>query len=68
MGNLSNTGTCKTCHGSGSIATFGAVSGTEFWPCPACGGAGTRALFSPPTFARRVAQTCRTKEAPHDPR
>lgn len=46
MADLTNTGTCKTCHGSGTIATFGASQPVEFWPCPACGGAGTRALFS----------------------
>ena len=54
MGKLANTGICKTCHGAGNIATFGAVAGTEFWPCPACGGAGTRAVFSPPFVNRRV--------------
>lgn len=54
MGELSNTGVCKTCHGSGSIATFGASQAMEFWTCPACGGAGVRALFSSPIINRRI--------------
>jgi hypothetical protein len=54
MGVLANTGTCKICHGSGSLVAFGASVAIEYWTCPACGGAGTRALFSPPSFNRRV--------------
>lgn len=54
MSDLSNTGVCKTCHGSGNIVTFGASQQVEFWTCPACGGSGVRALFSPPFINRRV--------------
>jgi hypothetical protein len=45
------TGICKTCHGSGNILTF--AKRIEYWPCPACGGCGSRALFAPPTFSPR---------------
>ena len=43
------TGMCSTCHATGHL--FGLCRGSmEWWPCPACGGAGVRALFAPPSI------------------
>jgi DnaJ-class molecular chaperone len=41
-------GLCKTCHGSGTILTV--TDTLEFWPCPACGGAGARFMYGPAVF------------------
>jgi ribosomal protein L37AE/L43A len=40
---------CSTCHGSGALLTMHRDS-REFWDCPACGGAGCRVLYGPPTI------------------
>lgn len=40
---------CRTCNGSGSLYTHPA----EWWPCPACGGAGVRVMYGPAVFTKR---------------
>ncbi len=49
-------GTCSLCYGSGHLAAFPERK-VEFWACPACGGAGTRALFSAPTIHSHAKET-----------
>lgn len=45
------SGLCSLCRGSGSLMCF-QDGAREFWTCPACGGAGARALFAPRTIGR----------------
>lgn len=45
------TGLCSLCQGSGSLMCF-QDGDSEFWDCPACGGAGARALFAPAHIGR----------------
>lgn len=55
---------CKTCHASGNIMTFDGRP--EFWPCPACGGAGARFQFGPPTVHIHAIKS-RATPAPIEP-
>lgn len=41
---------CQLCHGFGSLLCVQS-SKLEWWSCQACGGAGTRVVFGPPTIA-----------------
>jgi ribosomal protein L37AE/L43A len=40
---------CPTCPGSGHLLTYHRGV-REFWSCPACGGAGVRVMYGPPTI------------------
>lgn len=42
-------GLCQLCRGSGHLMCF-QDGRREFWDCPACGGAGARALFAQPAY------------------
>lgn len=48
---------CRTCNGSGHLYTHPA----EWWPCPACGGAGARVMFGPAVWTRRRRHNAREK-------
>jgi hypothetical protein len=54
---------CKLCRGAGNL--FCVQTGTyEWWKCPACAGAGVRALFSEPTYQlRQAAPKLKVKDA-----
>ncbi len=54
-------GLCRTCNGSGSIWT----PQDEWWPCPACGGAGARFLFGPPEYVMRQKRRPTQKDPHH---
>jgi DnaJ-class molecular chaperone len=41
---------CRTCRGAGNIFTHPG----EWWPCPACGGAGVRVMYGPAEFVLRA--------------
>lgn len=43
------SGLCNLCRGSGHLLCY-QDGEREFWKCPACGGNGARALYSPPTI------------------
>lgn len=43
----SANGLCRLCSGSGHLFCY-QDGQREFWPCPACGGVGARAVFSRP--------------------
>ena len=43
---------CKLCHGSGNL--FCIQNGKmEWWPCPACGGAGARIMYGSAVLTRK---------------
>lgn len=42
-------GLCRLCGGSGHLLCY-QDGQREFWPCPACGGVGSRVLYSAPTI------------------
>jgi DnaJ-class molecular chaperone len=54
---------CKTCHGTGNILTFD--NKPEWWPCPACGGAGSRIVYgvSQISINRKQTKFCRKDAA-----
>lgn len=54
--------TCTVCPGSGYLL-HSHRGKWEWWPCPACGGAGARIVYGPPTF-----DDFRTKEDHHGTR
>lgn len=41
---------CPVCHGSGSLMTYKATRGLEFWPCPGCGEAGVSVQYGPAAY------------------
>jgi hypothetical protein len=49
LGSVQMTNLCPTCRASGNLVSW--RSGRlEYWPCPACGGAGVRVQHGPALF------------------
>ena len=47
---------CRLCQGAGNFFVQQRGSGREWYVCPACGGAGVRMLYRPPTITIAKAQ------------